>query len=159
MKKETTGPPQILRYLVFLLLGLFILTFSLIYVYPVFILPRLSGLPWHVHLLVVVLYWPPFGLLLLYLIFKLVLSPTMRMPLKGIRQWVVTYLLLLSYGLLWVFLAFIFESYAPFVPVVFGGVILPTYIFLLLVIILTRTRLKSRVERLLERLFGTNSKS
>lgn len=141
-----------LHYGIFFFLGVLIIAFVTQSV-PFIFAPS----SWPVYLLVTFVYGLPFGFLIIYLVFKLVVPAGSRMPLKGFRQWAVAYVLVLVYGLAWVLLAFLFEIFTPFIPLIFRGVVLPIYILLVPIIILSRTRLRDRFEQLLKRLFKEGS--
>jgi hypothetical protein len=85
-----------------------------------------------------------------------VIPITEKMPAKGIRQWTIAYGLALSCFLLWFLLAFILEMLVPAIPLFYRGLILPQLITLIIILILTRTRLRPRFEHFLKCLFGEN---
>jgi len=133
-------------------LGVSILGFSLLFLYPVYILPIIMGLPFSLYLLATLMFGLPVGFLTTYIGLKCVVPEGSKMPLRGFRQWTVACILGLAYIFSWAFLAFLFDTFTPFLPLIVRGVVLPMYVILVPVLILS-TRLRDKTEQFLRRIF------
>ena len=94
----------------------------------------------------------PVGYLITYIGLRYVLPVGMRMPIRGLRQWTVTCLLGLAYICTWTFLAFLFDTFTPFLSIILRGLVLPIYVMLVPILILS-IRFRDRTEKLLRRIF------
>lgn len=150
---ETHSPRPSRYYAIFIVLGVFILGFSFLFLYPVYILPVIRGLAFPFYLLVTLIFSLPVGFLITYIGLKCVVPVGSKMPLRGFRQWMVACVLGLAYIFSWVFLALLFETFAPFLPIIVRGVVLPMYILLIPILILSKTRLRDKTEQFLRRIF------
>lgn len=146
-----------LRWLFSLLLGILVVGGGF-FLCSATILPSIADLPFSVQSLVIVIIIVPLGCLSMYLLFNIFLiHSSNKVPVKGIRQWTVVCIFGLSYSLYLVFLVFLFETFASSVPLFYRAVFLPLVIGLLTILILTRTRLRPRFERILKHLFYGSS--
>jgi hypothetical protein len=151
--KKNVGSRLTLRWLFSLLLGILVVGGGF-FLYSAAILPSIADLPFSVQSLVILTIIVPLGCLAMYLLFNIFLIHSSdKVPVKGIRQWTVVCIFALSYSLYLVFVAFLFETSASFIPLFYRGVFLPLIIGLLTMLILTRTRLRPRFEDFLKRLF------
>ena len=149
---ETDNPRPLWYRVVLFVLGVAIVVFSFLFLYPRYILPIIIGLAFPLYLLVTLMFSMPVGFLTTYICLKCVVPEGQRMPIRGLRQWTVACLLGLAYIFSWVFLAFLFDTFAPSLPLFFRSIVLPMYILLVPILILS-TRLRDKTEQFLRRIF------
>lgn len=141
-------PHRISRYiLVFALTLLFMvpIPFIIIYVFS-FNLPLPATFP------LIGLFTSPFSTCAVYLGWRQLALPKEKQQTKGFRYWIATYFLLVLLILYYTFLAFAFEITTPNLSLAYRMAMLPMLTILITLLVLTRTRLRPQVERLLERL-------
>jgi hypothetical protein len=141
------------RYiLVFGLLLLFMIPIPFIIIY-VFSL----DLPLPVTFSLIGLFTSPFSICAVYLGWQQLALPKEKQQTRGFRYWIVTYFLLVLLILYYTFLAFVFEILTPNLSLAYRMAMLPMLTILITLLVLTRTRLRQQVERLLERLLHGRS--
>jgi uncharacterized membrane protein len=101
--------------------------------------------------IVLSIFGTPFIVVCMYLIFR----TTLGMPIKSFRQWVMFYPFFVGFGLFWMLLAYIFDVSLPFLLSDYRETTLPLLVILCITLVLTLTRLKYRVARFLNKVFGT----
>jgi hypothetical protein len=126
----------------FSLLSFLFIAFCVFYIIPTVILPAISGSSATVFLLAVLVSCGlPTSFVIMYLALKLVAPATEKAHMKGLRPWVTAYIIIGGYLLSWGLLAFIFETFAPFLPLFFRVFTLPILILLIIMIVVSKTRL------------------
>jgi hypothetical protein len=145
---------RLLRYLVFMVLAFAVVALFGLYIVPTVFLPAITGQSLPVYLLVGLVCGLPVSLVIAYLASNLLLPPAEKV--KNPRQWVAMYVVGLSYMGSWVALAWLFETFTPFLPVLVRGIVLPLYLLLFAIIIALRTSVRDKLEHLLERIVGTS---
>lgn len=109
-------------------------------------------LPLPIALGAIMLSHSPFATCAVYLGWQQLASAEEKQQTKGIRYWIGTYLLLVLLILCYTCLAVIFDMLAPTLSLAYRTAILPMLIILITLLIVTRTRLRPEVEKLLNRL-------
>jgi len=146
---------QVWRYLLCFLLGVIVIGCGLI-VYITILLPAILWKPWPLHILVVGNIFIPLMCLLIYFMPKILPPPYEKIRVKGFRQWAIIYVFVLGIVLYWALLAFLFDTFTPFLSVGLRGLGLPFFVYLITILLLTRTQIGRRLKQLLklpERLF------
>ena len=111
------------------------------------------GLAFYVSMLLIMLLWSPAFLFLLYILYWM-MSPLPegtrpRDTIKGFRQWAGFYVFLVLGILYYGLLAFIFDTLTPNLSMGYRVTILPLVVIAITVLILTLTRLKRFIERII----------
>jgi hypothetical protein len=151
---HTLDVPQLLRCLVFTVLSFAVVALVLLYIVPTVFLPAITGQSLPVYLLVGLVCGLPISFVITYLASHLLLPPAEQV--KTPRQWVAMCVVWVSYMGSWVALAWLFETFTPFLPVLVRGIVLPLYLLLFAIIIALRTSVRDKMEHLLERIVGTS---
>lgn len=117
------------------------------YTYFMIVFPFIASSTWPIQLLVAETMIIPLVCFSICLMFRLFLEPfTGKTFVKGFRQWIIVLAMIYCYFLSLVFFAFVFESFTPFLPLFYRGILLPAIINLILVLSLLKTSLADRLK-------------
>jgi hypothetical protein len=145
------------RYLGSLLIGIAIVGIVLVTCFSIFF-PLVASAPWPVQLLFIETIVIPLSAFTIYLLYRVVLIPfTEQKSNYTLRQWVAVFVLIYIYGIGLVFFSFLLEEFTPFLPLFYRGVLLPMIINLILIVVVTRTRIWLYFDRFIKKLFGEPS--